>query len=166
MRCQWDEMTDVHPRGVNSPALRRMLFQFFRMRYICVLAIYCANLTFGFALLGSVKASQQTFSKQVAQNLSWIIKVTCWTKSERASVQQLFWFLPVGRLVHQKGLHSSPWNHLEADNLHQGERLLIYLICTASRQCLSEFSLLELMNFSYVDWSCSRGYGVHCNFII
>lgn len=118
MRCQWDGMTDVHPSGVNSPALCRMLFQSFRMRYICVLAIHCANLTFGFALLGSVKASQQTFSKQVAQNFSWIIKVTCWTKSERASVQQLFWFLPVGRLVHQRGLHSSPWNHLEASQLY------------------------------------------------
>ena len=118
MRSQWDEMTDVHPSGVNSPALCRMLFQSFRMRYMCVLAFHCANLTFGFALLCSVKASQQTFSKQVAQNLPWIIKLTCWTKSDRTSVQQLFWFLPVGRLVHQRGLHSSPWNHLEASQLY------------------------------------------------
>lgn len=162
-------MTDVHPSAVNFPALRRMLFWSFRMRYICVLAFHCANLTFGFALLGSVKASQQTFSKRVAQNLSCIRKVTCWMKSDRANVQQLFWLLPVGRLAHQRGLHSPQFTMESSGSfttLHQGEKLLIHLICAASRQCLSEFSLLELMNFSYGDWSCSRGYGVHCNFII
>lgn len=63
---RWNDWSP--PKWSSFPSLCRVLFQSFRMRYVCVLAFHCTNLTCGFALFSSVMSSQQTLSKQVAQN--------------------------------------------------------------------------------------------------
>lgn len=159
---RWNDWSP--PKWSSFPSLYKILFQSFRMRYVCVLAFHCTNLTCGFALFSSGMSSQQTLSKQVAQNplldqkgymLDEIWQGQCAAAVLTSSKKTC---TPEGTT--QFSVESSGG----FTTLRQGKTCYVPgLYCI---RCLYEFSLLGLMNFSYDGWSCSGGHGVGCSFII